>query len=100
MELDAQAVGPGGFEDAGRLLDREGDLLTEGIDGIGKPELDDGGDHLLADELHIAFAVVMKFRRDGMSAQVGGGDIDRTELVQFADHAKHLQFGALVEAIA
>ena len=71
-----------GIEHPRRLRDGEGDGFAEDIDRIGEPRLVDRGQRLLADERHVAGAIVLVFGRKGVGAEECGHDIHRPALRQ------------------
>jgi hypothetical protein len=74
VQLDRQAVGPGGLEHPAGLGGRKTDALAEGVDGVGQAFGGDGRDHPVANEVDIAVRIAGEFRRQGVGAQEGGGD--------------------------
>ncbi len=98
MELDGQAMGDGGGEDAVGLFGREADALAERVDGIGMA--DSGGDDRLADQVDIAIGIALIFGRDGVGGEQGGADVDVACFAEAARGAKHLELVVEGEAIA
>ena len=84
MQLDRQAEGAGGAEDAFGLLGREGDPFAEGVDGIRQAGRGDGGKHRAADLVDEGVAVAGRLGRQRMCAQERGDDANRPRLAQAA----------------
>ena len=91
VELDLQAMGGGGGEDALDLGGGEGDVLAEAVDGIGEAGFGSGGQDDLADMGDVAVLVAGEFGRQGMGGEQAGDDADAAQLAEAAGGAEHLQ---------
>lgn len=100
MGPQAQAVGLGGEEVARRLRGRESAALAEDIGVIGELAARDLRQRVLAEEIDVGIGLAVELRRDGVGAEVGGGDALLGGIAQPGDDAEHLLFRALVQAVA
>jgi hypothetical protein len=70
----------GSAEDPRALIDRKGDALAKGVDGVHEP----GGcgplDHFPAYQVHITGPVRLELGRHGVRAEERGGHSDRQSL--------------------
>ena len=99
VELERQAVLPGGRQDGASLKYREHAGLAEHIAAGGQPLPRDGGNNFLAHPSHVLGAAFAVFGRDFVSAEKGGDERRSLRLPECANDAQLLELGLDVEAV-
>src|SRR5947207_10052616 len=99
MQFHREARFPGGAEDLAALDRRENSRLTEDIAALREPFTGDGGNHLIAHELHVRRAIVPIFGWYFMRAEECRHQCRRKLARQATDHAKLLQFRFQLEPV-
>ena len=67
---------------------------------VGLPPLLKDGQHGLADQVGVALRVVLEFGGDGMRAEEGDGQVERTFVVQRQQGFEQAQLGGGLQAVA
>ena len=100
MQFYAQAERAGCGEEAGDLVGAEGDALAETVDGVDQALGHQRRQDFCNDAGYIRVLVAVRFRRQGMQAQIGRGDLDRPQLGEPSGRAQLARFRFEIEAIA